>query len=121
MALCSLIVPRGTKGAVMIGSTDLGDVSWAVPTIEARVGCHAIGTPGHSWQITAQGKVPAAHKGMAHAAKIMAAVAADCLLDRALVAAAKADHAKRTARTPYESPLPTDCMPPIQPRPAKAA
>jgi aminobenzoyl-glutamate utilization protein B len=121
LALCDIVVPRGTKGVPMIGSTDLGDVSWAVPTIEARVGCHAIGTPGHSWQITAQGKVPAAHKGMAHAAKVMAAVAADCLGDPALIAAAKADHARRTAKTPYESPLPADCMPPIQPRPAKAA
>jgi aminobenzoyl-glutamate utilization protein B len=120
MALCDLVVPRGTKGVPMIGSTDLADVSWAVPTIEARVACHAVGTPGHSWQITAQGKVPAAHKGMAHAAKVMAAVAANCLEDPALVAAAKADHAKRVAKTPYESPLPADCQPPIQPKPEAA-
>jgi aminobenzoyl-glutamate utilization protein B len=58
---------------------------------------------------------------MAHAAKVMAAVAADCLQDSALVAAAKADHAKRVAKTPYESPLPAECQPPIQPRPVKAA
>lgn len=118
--LCDVVVPRGTKGVPMIGSTDLGDVSWVVPTIEARVGCHAIGTPGHSWQITAQGKVPAAHKGLIHAAKVMAGVAVDCLADPALVAAAKADHARRTARTPYESPLPADCQPLLQPRPKAA-
>ncbi len=121
MALCDMVVPRGLKGEAMIGSTDLGDVSWAVPTIEARVGCHAVGTPGHSWQITAQGKVPAAHKALVHAAKVMAAVAVDCLGDAKLVAAAKADHAARTAKTPYETPLPADCQPPLQPRPATSA
>src|SRR5678815_4319172 len=54
--LCDFIVPYGTKGAPMIGSTDVGDVSWVVPTVQARVATVAIGTPGHSWQITAQGK-----------------------------------------------------------------
>lgn len=121
MALCDMVVARGVKGEPMIGSTDLGDVSWAVPTIEARVGCHAVGTPGHSWQITAQGKVPSAHKGMVHAAKVMASVAVDCIDDASLIARAKADHKARTARTPYESPLPLDCQPNLQPRPLTAA
>jgi aminobenzoyl-glutamate utilization protein B len=42
----------------MIGCTDLRDV----PTVQARAVTHAIGTPGHSWQITAQGKSAAATK-----------------------------------------------------------
>ena len=53
----------------MMGSTDVGDVSWAVPTVQARVAILAIGTPGHSWQITAQGKSGQAKKGMVHAAR----------------------------------------------------
>ena len=57
----------------MMGSTDVGDVSWVVPTAQIRGATHAIGTPGHSWQVTAQGKTPAAHKGMVHVAKVMAA------------------------------------------------
>ena len=77
--LCDFIVPLGTKGAAMIGSTDVGDVSWVVPTVQARVATHAIGTPGHSWQITAQGKSGQAKKGMVHAAKVMAGVAVDAL------------------------------------------
>jgi aminobenzoyl-glutamate utilization protein B len=44
--LCDFIVPYGTKGAPMIGSTDVGDVSWVVPTVQARVATVAIGTPG---------------------------------------------------------------------------
>jgi aminobenzoyl-glutamate utilization protein B len=114
--LCDFIVPYGTKGAPMMGSTDVGDVSWVVPTVQARIATHAIGTPGHSWQITAQGKSGQAKKGMVHAAKVMAGVAVDALADPALIARAKADHKARTEVTPYDCPLPVDVKPPIQPR-----
>jgi aminobenzoyl-glutamate utilization protein B len=119
--LCDFIVPLGTKGAQMIGSTDVGDVSWVVPTVQARIATHAIGTPGHSWQITAQGKSGQAKKGMINAAKVMAGVAVDALAEPKLIAAAKADLAARTAITPYDCPLPSDLQPPLQPRPVKAA
>jgi aminobenzoyl-glutamate utilization protein B len=116
--LCDFIVPYGTQGAPMIGSTDVGDVSWVVPTVQARVATHAIGTPGHSWQITAQGKSGQAKKGLVNAAKVMAAVAVDALNDAALIARAKADLKARTEATPYDCPLPADVQPPLQPRPA---
>jgi aminobenzoyl-glutamate utilization protein B len=89
-----------------------------VPTVQARVATHAIGTPGHSWQITAQGKSGQAKKGMVNAAKVMAAVAVDALNDAALIARAKADLKARTQTMPYECPLPADVEPPLQPRPA---
>jgi aminobenzoyl-glutamate utilization protein B len=111
--LCDLIVPLEAKGAAMVGSTDVGDVSWAVPTVQARGATYAIGTPGHSWQLTGQGKLPAAHKGMVHVAKAMAGTAVDALLRPDLVAAAKADHAARTAETPYVCPIPDDVQPPV--------
>ncbi|MBO6560397.1 MAG: amidohydrolase [Nisaea sp.] len=116
--LCDFIVPLEVKGVSMPGSTDVSDVSWVVPTIEARVATQAIGTPGHSWQMTAQGMAPAAHKGMIYAAKVMAGTAVDLLRDAELMAAAKADHAAKTAKTPYRCPIPDDVQPPIQPRPA---
>jgi aminobenzoyl-glutamate utilization protein B len=115
--LCDFIVPYGTRGAPMMGSTDVGDVSWVVPTVQARVATHAIGTPGHSWQITAQGKSGQAKKGLVHAAKIMAAVAVEALADPTLIARAKADLRARTEATPYDCPLPKDVKPPIEPRP----
>ncbi len=116
LPLCDFIVPYGTKGAPMMGSTDVGDVSWVVPTVQARVATHAIGTPGHSWQITAQGKSGQAKKGLLHAAKVMAGVAVDALEDPSLITRAKADHKARTDATPYDCPLPADVEPPIQPR-----
>jgi aminobenzoyl-glutamate utilization protein B len=118
--LCDFIVPVDSRGEPMIGSTDVADVSWAVPTIQARVATVAIGTPGHSWQLTAQGKAPAAHKGMVHAAKIMAGTAIDVMTEETLMARAKRDHQERIGRTPYVCPLPADVKPLIQPRPKAA-
>jgi aminobenzoyl-glutamate utilization protein B len=111
--LCDAIVPLDAKPAPMVGSTDVGDVSWVVPTVQARGATYAIGTPGHSWQLTAQGKTAAAHKGMLHVAKAMAGLAVDAIQDPELIARAKADLAARTAKTPYQSPLPADAKPPI--------
>ena len=111
--LCDAIIPLEARGAKMVGSTDVGDVSWVVPTVQARGATYAIGTPGHSWQLTAQGKTDAAHKGMAHVAKVMAGTAIDAIRDETLVARAKADLAARTKETPYVSPLPDEIDPPI--------
>jgi aminobenzoyl-glutamate utilization protein B len=118
--LADFVIANEIKGEPMVGSTDVADVSWAVPTVEARVATHAIGTPGHSWQITAQGKCPAAHKGMVHAAKVMAATAVDLIADETLLARAKKDHRDRTAATPYTCPIPPEVNPPLQPRPQVA-
>ncbi|OWJ66627.1 M20 family metallopeptidase [Inquilinus limosus] len=120
LPLCDFIVPRDSQGEPMIGSTDVADVSWVVPTVQARVATHAIGTPGHSWQITAQGMAPAAHKGMVHAAKVMAGTALDVIGDELLMARAKQDHQERVAATPYVCPIPPEVQPPLQPRPKAA-
>ena len=100
----------------MMASTDVGDVSWVVPTVQARVATCAIGTPGHSWQITAQGKSGQAKKGMVAAAKVMGSLAVEALEDAALIARAKADLEARTEALPYRCPLPADAQPPIEPR-----
>ena len=114
MPLCDFIVPLAGKGRGGNGSTDVGDVSWVVPTVQARGATCAVGTPFHAWQLTAQGKSPAAHKGLVHVAKVMAGTAVDALQNSALIAAAKADLAERTRATPYACPLPPDVEPPIQ-------
>lgn len=55
------IYPLYGPDASFIGSTDVGTVSWVVPTVQIRAATYAIGTPAHSWQLVAQGKAPAAH------------------------------------------------------------
>ncbi len=111
--LCDQVAPMGLKRAPMVGSTDVGDVSWVVPTVQAHCATYAIGTPGHSWQLTAQGKTPAAHKGMVHVAKVMAATAVQALEDETLVPRAKADLKARTKEHPYVCPIPADIGPPL--------
>jgi hypothetical protein len=98
LPLSDYIIPLDTHGEVMIGSTDVGDVSWVIPTVQAHIPTMAIGTPGHSWQLTAQGKMPAAHKGLAHVAKVMAATAIDALTDKVLLAQVKKPTLNRLAK-----------------------
>jgi aminobenzoyl-glutamate utilization protein B len=111
--LADFLVPLEATRNPQIGSTDVGDVSWVVPTVQVHAPTVAIGTPFHTWQVVAQGKTPAAHKAMVQAAKAMAALGVKALTERDLIEAAKADLAKRTARTPYVSPLPGDVPPPL--------
>jgi aminobenzoyl-glutamate utilization protein B len=96
---------------VAMGTTDVGDVSWIVPTVQCHTACFAIGTPFHTWQLVTQGKRPAAHKGMILAAKTMAATAADALRNPDLVARAKAELRERTGGKPYVCPIPEDVTP----------
>ena len=113
MPLGTALAPLHGGDAGSVGSTDVGTVSWVVPTVQMRGATYAVGTPGHSWQLVAQGQSPLAHKGMEHAAKVMAATAANLLQDPALIAQAKADHATRLAATPFENPIPAEAQPPL--------
>ena len=111
--LADFTVPLDAKRNPLIGSTDVGDVSWVVPTVQAHAPTVAVGTPFHTWQVVAQGKMPAAHKAMVQVAKAMAATGAAVLTNPALMEAAKADLARRTKTTPYVCPIPDDIGPPL--------
>ena len=95
------------------GSTDVGDVSWVVPTGQVYTNCYAAGTAMHSWQAVAQGKSATAHKGMMAAAKVMAMTGAQLLLNPDLVEKAKADWKEELDGETYPSPLPKDSRPEI--------
>jgi aminobenzoyl-glutamate utilization protein B len=111
--LCTEIFPLGAGDPNFVGSTDVGTVSWVVPTVQMRGATCAIGTPFHSWQLVAQGQSALAHKGMVHAAKAMAATSAELLADPALIADAKADFSQRRAGKPFVNPIPDDVQPPL--------
>ncbi len=116
LALCEEIYKPYNGDNSLVGSTDVGSVSWVVPTVQMRGATCAIGTPLHSWQMVAQGKLPAAHKGMAHAAKIMSSTAAELFRNPEHITAAKADHKKRLGGTVFINPIPDDVQPalPVQ-------
>jgi aminobenzoyl-glutamate utilization protein B len=112
-ALADFVVPTDALEKFMLGSTDVADVSWVVPTVQLWGANYAIGTPFHSWQMVAQGKSNMAELGMIHAATAMAATAVDTILDPDLRQRAGADLKKMTGKVGYICPLSKGAKPPI--------
>ena len=84
-----------TSGEVGRSSTDVGDVSWVVPTAGFTTACYVPGTAAHSWQAVAAGGTTIGKKGMQLAAKTLAATAWDLMHQPEILTAAKAEHARR--------------------------
>jgi aminobenzoyl-glutamate utilization protein B len=109
-----------TSGRTTMGSTDVGDVSWQVPTTGFSTACWVPGTPGHSWQAVACGGTTIGKKGMLLAAKVLAATAWDLYQDPKLIADAKAEFTRRLDGRTYKPILEKDQAPPLDYRlPAK--
>jgi len=105
------VLPYGESDFVLPGSTDVGDVSWIVPTCQAWVATWPNHTPGHSWQIVSSGVTPLAHKGMLHAGKVLAAAAADLFDDPSLIDAAKKELRERLDGASYRCAIPDEVVP----------
>lgn len=73
------------------GSTDVGDVSWATPTVGVRTATWVPGTSSHSWQAVAASGNSIGAKGALVAAKAMTLMAVELLTNPDLRAAAKAE------------------------------
>lgn len=82
------------------GSTDVGDVSYAVPTVGMEAATWIPGTPAHSWQAVACGGTEIGTKGMMVAAKTMTLTAIDLFTQPALIEKAKAEF--KEARGDYQ-------------------
>ena len=95
------------------GSTDVGDVSWVVPTVGFTTACWVPGTSAHSWQAVAAGGTTIGKKGMVLAARVLAATACDLFQSPDLVRAAQAEHRRRKAGRAYKSLLGPDQKPPL--------
>jgi aminobenzoyl-glutamate utilization protein B len=101
------------SGSVSKGSTDVGDVSWVVPTSGFSTACWVPGTPGHSWQAVASGGTSIARKGMHLAARVLAASAWDLFRQPQLLKAAAEEHRRRLANRPYQTLMEPDQKPPL--------
>ena len=88
------------------GSTDVGDISWHVPTGGLGTACFAAESPGHSWQNVAAIGSPIGHKGMLVAAKVLALSLVDLLQDPETLAAAKVDFQERMRERKYTTKIP---------------
>ncbi len=85
------------------GSTDVGDVSYTVPTVGMEAATWIPGTPAHSWQAVACGGTEIGTKGMMVAAKTMALTAIDLFINPALVAKAKLEFIKDKGDYQYKA------------------
>jgi aminobenzoyl-glutamate utilization protein B len=95
-------------GAAGVASTDVGDVSWVVPTTQLSAATWVPGTTAHSWQAVAAGGTTIGYKGMMVAAKAMALTGAELFASPATVEAAKQElMAKRGPAFKYETALGT--------------
>ena len=93
------------------GSTDVGDVSFAVPTVGLRTATWVPGTPAHSWQAVAAGGTSIGHKGMLVAAKTIALTAATLFQDADLLEKSKAEFMERRGKDFEYIPLLGDRAP----------
>ena len=95
------------------GSTDVGDVSWVVPTTGLRTATWVPGTSAHSWQAIAAGGTSIGLKGMMVAAKTLALTGYDLLNDEALRIAARAEFEQRRGPNFTYVPLLGNRSPPL--------
>jgi len=87
------------------GSTDVGDVSYAVPTVGMTAATWVPGTPAHSWQATACGGTDIGTKGMMVAAKTMALTVIDLFTNARLIERAKEEFRKGKGDYQYKALL----------------
>ncbi|MFL2863866.1 MAG: amidohydrolase [Pirellulaceae bacterium] len=102
------------SGTIGMGSTDVGDVSWVVPTTGFNTACFVPGTPGHSWQAVACGGTTVARKGMHLAARVLAATAYDLFSSPEVMTAAQAELRQRLGGHPYRTLMVPGQKPPLE-------
>lgn len=111
--------PALDEGKVLPGSTDVGFLSWRTPLSMLYTTCHPTGAAGHSWGIVASSVHTIGHKGMMHAAKIMAVAAMDLYTDPEHLRKARAEFDEAVAGQPSVRPRPSHIVPPQYENPVR--
>ncbi|MDP1420149.1 M20 family metallopeptidase [Peribacillus simplex] len=93
------------------GSTDVGDVSWNVPTAQIGTACWVLGTPAHTWQVVTIGATSIAHKGMLQAGKVLAGTALEVMKNPELLEKCKHELKERLGDDAYQCPIPKEVVP----------
>ncbi|WP_339226769.1 M20 family metallopeptidase [Oceanobacillus sp. FSL K6-2867] len=109
--LTESISPYQASDKILSGSTDVGDVSWIVPTAQLTAATSVLGTPLHTWQMTSQGISSFAHKGMLRAAEAMSLTAIHLLNNKEDLNNVQQEFKAFKARRPYTCPIPEHVHP----------
>jgi aminobenzoyl-glutamate utilization protein B len=94
-------------------STDVGDISWAVPTIGFSSATFVPGVAAHTWQAAASAGMSIGQEGMLVSSKSIAILGADLFAHPEVLAAAKADLQTQLKTKKYTSAIPPDQKPPL--------
>ena len=112
VAIEETVEPLSKSSSPSKGSTDVGDISWRVPTGGLRTACFAAGSPGHSWQNVAAIASPIGEKGIIYGAKALAVTAIELFEKPDQILAAKADFQHRMKNRKYTTLIPEGQKPP---------
>jgi aminobenzoyl-glutamate utilization protein B len=88
------------------GSSDVGDVSWVVPSLGITISTVPRDAPWHAWPVVATSGMSIGHKGMLLAAKTLAATMVDLYEDPAALQAVRAEFEKKKGDTVFQAYLP---------------
>jgi aminobenzoyl-glutamate utilization protein B len=94
------------------GSTDVGDVSWLVPTLHVSVVTAPKAAPWHGWPVVATGGMSIGHKGMVFASKTLAATMVDLFENEVALKDVRAEWQVKTKGETYK-PYIRDGPPPL--------
>ncbi|MDR1779533.1 MAG: amidohydrolase [Tannerella sp.] len=87
------------------GSTDVGDVSWNVPTVSFGTAGFVPGSAGHSWQNVASGGSTIGTKSLINAAKVFSLTAIELFTNPKLIEKAKAEFETKRGKDFHYEPL----------------
>jgi aminobenzoyl-glutamate utilization protein B len=104
--------PAVDETVITTGSTDVGDLSQIVPVSMLGTTCFPTGCPGHSWGNVAAAGMSIGHKGMLHAAKIMALAAVELLSEPVHLEKIRQEFEKLTRNKKYVPAIPENLKPP---------
>lgn len=97
----------------VFGSTDVGDVSAAVPTVGVNIATFVPGTSLHSWQAVAAGGMSIGHKGTQLAAKVLTLSAIEIFTNENLQRAAREEFLQKRGAGFVYQPLMGNREPPL--------
>jgi aminobenzoyl-glutamate utilization protein B len=98
-------LPKEVGSGAGEGSTDVGDVSYAVPTVGLESATWVPGVVAHSWQAVACNATGIGFKGMMVAAKTMALTAIDLFTNASYIKEAKEEHRRQIGNYQYKALL----------------
>ena len=108
--LHSSVAPLRYNVGIQYGSSDVGDASYVMPTAWLGTATATIGTPSHTWQMTAHGTTEIAHKAMLRAGEVLALAATRFIDEPELAEKAKAELKEETGGE-YICPIPDEIGP----------